>query len=79
MPIYDYKCQECGEVAEIYLNSVDGSRPIACPACGSEKMQKLISAFQMLQTEARAPGTTCCGRMERCEMPPCSLDDNCRR
>ncbi len=76
MPIYDYECQECGEVAEIFLNSVDGNRPITCPACGSKKMQKLISAFQMLQTEARAPGRTCCGRTERCEMPPCSLDDN---
>ena len=47
MPIYDYKCQECGEVSEIFLNSVDGSQPICCPACGSEEMQKLISAFLM--------------------------------
>ena len=79
MPIYDYKCQECGEVAEIFLNSVDGNRTIACPACGSGKMQKLISASYMLQTEARAPGTTCCGRTGRCETPPCSLDNTCRR
>lgn len=79
MPIYDYKCQECGEVSEIFLNSVDGSQSIACPACGSEKMQKLISASYMLQTEARASGRTCCGGTERCETPPCSMDNTCRR
>ena len=79
MPIYDYKCQECGVISEIFLHGVDNMKSIACPVCGSEKMEKLISASYLMQTEAKAPGKTCCGRAERCEMPPCSTGDICSR
>jgi len=78
MPIFDYKCQECGEVSEIFVNQA-GNKAIICPICGSEKMERLISASYLLQTETRAPGRTCCGRTERCETPPCSIDGTCRK
>lgn len=79
MPIYDYKCQDCGEVSEVFLPSVDNARSMNCPACGSERMKRLFSGSYLLQTEARAPGRTCCGREERCETPPCSTGDTCAR
>ena len=77
MPIYDFKCQECGKVSEILLRNSDQS--VHCPDCGSENMEKLISASYMVKTDVSAPGTTCCGRAERCETPPCSTGDVCRR
>ena len=79
MPIYDYKCQDCGEISEIFLQGVDNAKSIACPVCGSEMMEKLFSASYLLQTETRAPGKTCCGKAERCETPPCSTGDICSR
>lgn len=78
MPIFDYKCQECGEVSEIFVNQAD-NKSIICPICGSEKMERLISASYLLQTETRAPGRTCCGRTEHCETPPCSINGTCRK
>ena len=78
MPIFDYKCQECGKVSEVFVNNAD-SRSITCHTCGSDKMERLISASYVLQTEIRVPGTTCCGRTERCEAPPCSVGDTCSR
>jgi len=79
MPIYDYKCQDCSEISEIFVHEIDNAKSIVCPDCGSERMEKLFSASYLLQTEARAPGKTCCGKVERCETPPCSTGDICSR
>jgi putative FmdB family regulatory protein len=78
MPIYEYKCRECGKVSEIFLHSLNNQN-VQCPACGSYKLDKLLSASYTLKTQSAAPGSTCCGREERCETPPCSLDNTCRR
>jgi putative FmdB family regulatory protein len=78
MPIYEYRCLECGRISEIFLRSLN-SQNVQCPICGSYKLDKLLSASYALRTEASTPGTTCCGRTERCETPPCSSDDTCRR
>ena len=78
MPIYEYKCQECGEVSEILLRSTD-SQAARCPNCGSHNLDRLLSVPSLLKGRAAASGTTCCGRAERCEAPPCSTGDICRR
>lgn len=78
MPIYDFRCKECGKVSEIFLRDFH-SGAIRCPGCGSEHLEKLFSVPYVVRGEASAPGTTCCGRTERCEAPPCSTDDVCRR
>jgi putative FmdB family regulatory protein len=79
MPIYGFRCQECGEVSEFLLSSFGGGGNLACPGCGSQNLERLISAPRLLKDMANAPGTTCCGRTERCETPPCSTDKGCHR
>jgi len=79
MPIYDYRCQDCGKISEILSHEASDAKSIACPLCGSERMERLLSAPYLLQTETRAPGRTCCGKSERCETPPCSTGEQCRR
>ncbi|UQZ88653.1 hypothetical protein C4J81_05315 [Deltaproteobacteria bacterium Smac51] len=42
MPIYEYKCPDCGREFE---ELVVGSQPkVVCPKCGGEKCDKLMSA-----------------------------------
>ena len=41
MPIYDYRCRECGKVAEVFLRSAD-DRSIRCPDCGSSNLERLL-------------------------------------
>ena len=77
MPIYDFRCWECGKVSEIFLRSA--AQVARCPDCGSDNMEKLISASYMVKMGNAATGTTCCGRSERCETPPCATGDTCRR
>ena len=48
MPIYEYRCAECGHQEE-HLQKVT-EKPVAkCPACGKKTYQKLLSAagFQL--------------------------------
>jgi putative FmdB family regulatory protein len=77
MPIFDYRCRQCGAVSEAFLRSQDAGSA-KCPNCGSESLEKLPSAFGVLHG-ARGEATTCCGRDTRCESPPCSADNVCRR
>jgi putative FmdB family regulatory protein len=78
MPIYEYRCQTCGQRVEILVRS-GMSAPPACPDCGSTLLERLLSAPYFIGGEKRAPGQTCCGRDERCETPPCSEDQACWR
>ncbi|MBW2309413.1 MAG: zinc ribbon domain-containing protein [Deltaproteobacteria bacterium] len=43
MPLYEYKCQECGEIQEV-LQPNSKAKPPACPSCGSKKTERLICA-----------------------------------
>jgi len=69
MPIYQYRCRECGEVSEFLLFDLSADRTLECSACGSQKLERLISAPSLLKNRSATPGETCCGREERCESP----------
>jgi putative FmdB family regulatory protein len=44
MPIYEYECASCGKVTEILVRS-RGDEGAVCPACGSEKLERMFSTF----------------------------------
>jgi putative FmdB family regulatory protein len=78
MPIYDYRCRKCGKTSEVLLRSPDSY--VKCPGCGSDAMEKLISASYNIKVDrVTSDNTTCCGRAERCEKPPCSSGETCHR
>ena len=77
MPIYEYKCKECGELSELFIQRQ--GEMAKCPHCGSEEMEKLLSSSYMIHMGASSSGRTCCGREERCDSPPCSDGGVCRR
>ena len=78
MPVYDFRCQQCGKVVEVFqrTNEVKG---VHCPDCGSQPMEKLFSPAYFVMKNAKPHGVPCCGREERCEKPPCSEDCSCHR
>jgi putative FmdB family regulatory protein len=82
MPIYEYECQQCGDITEIYQKT-SSKGPVFCENCGSRNTVKLVSAPALLQvanhSNTSSKGTTCCGRTERCDTPPCSVGETCRR
>ena len=77
MPIYEYRCADCGRTFEALVR---GKRVVSCPDCGSSSLEKLLSAATVLSgSTSRPSGRTCCGRSERCNAPPCSTGSACRR
>ena len=76
MPIYEYRCGNCGEQVEVLLRSAQAIP--RCPHCGAVLEERLISApYVMRGSAGHSRGQTCCGREERCGAPPCSEGDGC--
>ncbi len=44
MPIYEYRCQCCGEKFEELVFGTVSDDEIVCPKCNERKSEKLISA-----------------------------------
>ena len=45
MPIYEFKCGDCGEVFEVMGSYSEREKAHSCPKCGSENVKQAISLF----------------------------------
>jgi len=45
MPIYEYKCKQCGNVFEEFQKVGDTGENLCCPSCGTPRPEKMFSAF----------------------------------
>ena len=43
MPLYEYRCGSCGMAFEKYVRA--WGEEVACPACDSPSVEKLVSSF----------------------------------
>jgi len=44
MPIYDYRCTDCGSTYDVFHKVREVQEDIVCPSCGSLHHQRLIGA-----------------------------------
>ena len=66
MPLYEYRCKECGNVSE-YLSKIgDTGDSLACKSCDSTDLEKVMSVTNVSTYPSPQGGKTCCGREERC-------------
>lgn len=64
MPLYEFKCEDCGDITEVLIIKTQ-DKP-ACRSCGSTNTTKQISAHSSMSGPAKTglPGfkdTACCG------------------
>ncbi|MDH5186650.1 MAG: zinc ribbon domain-containing protein [candidate division WOR-3 bacterium] len=45
MPIYSYKCGECGTAFDILVGVGKDSAEPQCPKCKSKKLERILSTF----------------------------------
>lgn len=45
MPIYEFRCHQCGRKSSFLTRSVSQQLTPACRACGSSEMERLIGSF----------------------------------
>jgi putative FmdB family regulatory protein len=64
MPIYEFKCKNCGEKFEVFVFS-HGDASIICGNCGSENIERLMSGFAHTGASSgssgEASGSSCAG------------------
>ncbi|MBU2513613.1 zinc ribbon domain-containing protein [bacterium] len=63
MPLYEFKCSDCGENSEILVTG--SSKTIECRSCGSHNLKKLLSVPSSLSGVSKssmpAACAPCCG------------------
>ena len=71
MPLYEYACPDCQKDCELLIR---GEEQPTCPACGSVKLQKLLSAPVAHLSGSR--DLPVCGPMPSaggCGLPQCGM------
>ena len=57
MPLFGYICQSCGKQIELLVRA---DEKVACPACGSVKMERQMSHFAPVSSDMAAPPCSGC-------------------
>lgn len=52
MPIYEFKCRDCGKLNSVFTRSVSAEVNAKCEKCGSKKLERAVSKFAHHRTEA---------------------------
>ena len=61
MPIFEYRCRDCGRVLET-LEFTAADAPTACPHCGGTALERLLSAAAVhTRGDAGMPPLPCGG------------------
>lgn len=80
MPIFEYRCKECGRKFEIFLKSLNLLDEIKCPKCNSVNTEKLFSTFSSIGNASSTEDIPCCcntnaKQNDYCTPGMCGLND----
>ena len=60
MPIYEYRCEKCDKTFEEFeIAPASGNAGRECPACGSKKTKRVVSAFSSPGSSGDQPASAC--------------------
>jgi len=51
MPIYEYRCEDCGKISEFLLIRTDDAFVPQCKRCKSKKMSRVLSKVRVIRSE----------------------------
>lgn len=56
MPIYEFKCADCGRLSNIFTKSVGKEFEATCQHCGGRKLSRAVSRFAYHRSEQAVLG-----------------------
>jgi len=72
MPIFEYRCEECGHKFEAILF---GEQRPECPQCHTAKLEKQLSTFAVTKSSGASATSARCGQSSCCMMNgDCSMN-----
>jgi len=51
MPIYEFKCQDCGRLTSVFVKTMDSSCEAQCQHCGGGDLRRVVSRFAYHRSE----------------------------
>jgi len=72
MPIYEYRCQDCGTKFEKLVRRASDTPELECPSCGQKHLQQELSTFA-----AHAGSASKAAPMPSCPSGGCSNPGMC--
>ncbi len=51
MPIYEYRCEDCGKISEFLLVRIEKAFVPQCKQCKSKKMSRVLSKVRVIRSE----------------------------
>jgi putative FmdB family regulatory protein len=57
MPLYEYRCRECGHRFEVLQRLGEGAESLECPRCGAGRPERALSTFATASATASAAGS----------------------
>jgi putative FmdB family regulatory protein len=51
MPIFEYTCTDCKKRFSALVGVLANARPAACPKCGGNKLERMVSRFARVRSE----------------------------
>ena len=58
MPIYEYRCEECGNTFDKFVRSMSSTFSVECPQCHSKRCKKSISLFGISSSGSGGGGSS---------------------
>ena len=55
MPIYEYRCQDCGTKFEKLIRRASDAPELVCPSCGEKRLQQEFSTFAAHANQSPQP------------------------
>ena len=59
MPLYEYKCEKCGEIFETLISLSKINDPVECAKCGSKETTRLFSPFSASSSGKSKSSSSC--------------------
>jgi putative FmdB family regulatory protein len=59
MPIYEYRCEDCGTKFEKLVRSTVAASDIECPSCGQKHLTPELSTFAAHASKASSEAPVC--------------------
>ena len=56
MPIYEYKCADCGRLTSVFTKSMNAEVTAKCQHCGGKKLARTFSKFAYHRSTQRVMG-----------------------